>query len=1272
MNRRWTKTHERRLRSEAWISLNRGDRQNILSDHPKSAFESERKSGHVNDSCINRDSWTCEKPGTCTGELIERENMLLEFDKMDSNHNQVTLEQPGVGDDIDRATVERLKELAGVTNELNHSSDEDISGDHVDNIKYNRKGADKSHAEPNPLDETDFVETCPTDEVVVEFGIARLITSSSFSPGHGIKRSVERVSRHGSVGRGKTSINLVSTCGDFNVEANDKDIPSSICNEAADENNSAIIEASNTCQYSPSNGNNETALNNEPAETCTVHTSGAIHGDYESCLIDGAVNNGSTCTSSNGSTGFDNTSDAGITGNYSTSNNGRLKASSFGATCDDNLSGNDIVCESPMSGTGVNDSFSSIGSTCTDNESTPSPNDIAGDDHTSWSETLDNDITSSNEIGGIHHTSWIETPNNDNTSSNGTLDNGSSSRNEAVRDDSTSSNVTTTGHEHTISDETAGQSSLKCGDQDSFVETTEEDTQSTIPGVKYYTSTSFIHLSLTPNHGVGHEKHEYMSLNLTRKTQRPLVSSAGRTRRKISEDNPYEELDFTPAVSSSGPRRHVRSIEEEEIIKNGATFYRTKDEQHYSEQRKSDEFGNEQQETSRSVKEEVTPGQLRSPFFGDAPLQQNGVDDEVERDPNILRETRNKETIQFSELSNFKNKFETGVESQKVSTVSPDELDQVRQSAAAGSLRNKFESVAKGDQNSQKERKPMREITPPSEGTRVVYETEVTRNPDVVRADDVVDEGIYMPKPGASKEIWEKFQTGKIKDNAPRQRTSVIDEIQSVEGGVFENEPQINPDVVRSGEGDAFADLPSTGSTRDVLSKFKQMESGAGYVPTPKGVREITPPPSGKVEYVSEPTRRVEKYVGKAESGVFESQPDIRPDVVRSGQQLEEDNQLPQQGFTKSAAALFRQKEAEAGRVKTASTGGLRQITPPRDASVVYESQPERLPDVVRAEDRMDDDGLPHQGAARNMLAKFKQMESSGHQSSGAPRQMKAFTPPRDGGVFENNPEKFVPDYDRKAEGGVFENQPQHRDDVVRAADHFEEELPERGMARNMVARFRQLSESTKSQSPVSPKSPHDRSFKEFTPPREEPRSPKGVLPTDMPEQYQQSSGGVSENIPQHRADVVREADTDYEAGMPAPSTTKHLLARFQTIQHEAKAKEQPKPLRKEGGPARFRAVQAEKCAACQKTVYAMEKMEFNKNVYHKTCFKCSHCKNRLTPATFSVNQGILYCLNHFKQMFKTKGNYDEGFGREQYKKKWKSEPNIAGLAEEEHSSPRS
>ena len=44
-----------------------------------------------------------------------------------------------------------------------------------------------------------------------------------------------------------------------------------------------------------------------------------------------------------------------------------------------------------------------------------------------------------------------------------------------------------------------------------------------------------------------------------------------------------------------------------------------------------------------------------------------------------------------------------------------------------------------------------------------------------------------------------------------------------------------------------------------------------------------------------------------------------------------------------------------------------------------------------------------------------------------------------------------------------------------------------------------------------------------------------------------------------------------------------------------------------------FIAVQPDKCSACEKTVYAMEKLEMNKNIYHRGCFKCSHCSARLT-----------------------------------------------------------
>ena len=37
-----------------------------------------------------------------------------------------------------------------------------------------------------------------------------------------------------------------------------------------------------------------------------------------------------------------------------------------------------------------------------------------------------------------------------------------------------------------------------------------------------------------------------------------------------------------------------------------------------------------------------------------------------------------------------------------------------------------------------------------------------------------------------------------------------------------------------------------------------------------------------------------------------------------------------------------------------------------------------------------------------------------------------------------------------------------------------------------------------------------------------------------------------------------------------------------------------------------------EDCAACKKAVYAMERLEVDKTVYHKTCFKCTVCNKTL------------------------------------------------------------
>eukprot|EP00117_Sycon_ciliatum_P034036 scpid2382/ scgid2533/ Xin actin-binding repeat-containing protein 2; Beta-xin; Cardiomyopathy-associated protein 3; Myogenic MEF2-activated Xin-related protein; Myomaxin; mXinbeta len=92
------------------------------------------------------------------------------------------------------------------------------------------------------------------------------------------------------------------------------------------------------------------------------------------------------------------------------------------------------------------------------------------------------------------------------------------------------------------------------------------------------------------------------------------------------------------------------------------------------------------------------------------------------------------------------------------------------------------------------------------------------------------------------------------------------------------------------------------------------------------------------------------------------------------------------------------------------------------------------------------------------------------------------------------------------------------------------------------------------------------------------------------------------------------------------------------------------------GGGPKFGGASTEKCAICEKTVYAMERLEADKEVFHKNCFRCHECKKVLGLGSYASLSGQVYCKPHFKQLFKLKGNYDEGFGREQHKKNWVKE----------------
>ncbi|PRP78068.1 LIM-type zinc finger-containing protein, partial [Planoprotostelium fungivorum] len=88
-----------------------------------------------------------------------------------------------------------------------------------------------------------------------------------------------------------------------------------------------------------------------------------------------------------------------------------------------------------------------------------------------------------------------------------------------------------------------------------------------------------------------------------------------------------------------------------------------------------------------------------------------------------------------------------------------------------------------------------------------------------------------------------------------------------------------------------------------------------------------------------------------------------------------------------------------------------------------------------------------------------------------------------------------------------------------------------------------------------------------------------------------------------------------------------------------------------------FIAQQQEKCYSCNRTVFATEKITVEetgqKKIMHKNCLRCKECNQALSLGNYSALEGQFFCKPHFKQLFATKGNYEEGFGKEKHASKW-------------------
>lgn len=69
-----------------------------------------------------------------------------------------------------------------------------------------------------------------------------------------------------------------------------------------------------------------------------------------------------------------------------------------------------------------------------------------------------------------------------------------------------------------------------------------------------------------------------------------------------------------------------------------------------------------------------------------------------------------------------------------------------------------------------------------------------------------------------------------------------------------------------------------------------------------------------------------------------------------------------------------------------------------------------------------------------------------------------------------------------------------------------------------------------------------------------------------------------------------------------------------------------------------------QKCTACEKTVYLVDRLAADSRVYHKACFRCHHCTGTLKLSNYCSFEGVLYCRPHYDQLFKRTGSLEKSF----------------------------
>ncbi|XP_060866584.1 F-actin-monooxygenase MICAL3 isoform X7 [Metopolophium dirhodum] len=368
-------------------------------------------------------------------------------------------------------------------------------------------------------------------------------------------------------------------------------------------------------------------------------------------------------------------------------------------------------------------------------------------------------------------------------------------------------------------------------------------------------------------------------------------------------------------------------------------------------------------------------------------------------------------------------------------------------------------------------------------------------------------------------------------------------------------------------------------------------------------------------------------------------------------------------GISKKSRSLFMELDANAVKTKQAAptVNTKKEYIPIKQVTPIYSRQVSD--DVVKCSDRIEDVSVE----TAEVSSKFKFFET--YKPPAVVKKQFRITPPREGQIKGESPERDI-----------------YRDpNVVRNEDPVDEtaELVKSNTTAKMLSLFRQMEVAR----PAVPEGL--KPLKRFTPPPQDLKESEtesesdddvsGEDDSDEDSSSSETNGDVvksslkveDEFLKNSQSAVMAKslkdkfehwepdkhsmnnAVTMLDSEQESIESTKSLRARFESLKGDRPA-DKPKPK-----VNRF--VQDHDshaftlCESCEKKVYPLEKVEIEGRPFHRSCFRCTQCQCVLRMDTFTWNNNRLYCLPHFKRLFISKGNYDEGFGGDQHKKKWEN-----------------